>query len=335
MIGIRAGRTLAMYTAELRRQAASPSASTDDIPCDAVVAAPSVAFGTSGAVACRLGLGTHSLHRLFSHRARQNYLQLAFDLGVRHFDTAPSYGAGLAERELGCFARGRRSAVQLVSKFGIAPSAWATVVPGGAYWAGAARMALRATGMHRAPREGPPRDYSASAMRRSVEASLRRLRTDFLDVLFLHAPQPDCLDGVEALMSALETLREAGSVRRIGLSGAARPCEQIARRYPALAQVLQIEVPADSDGLPRTTPACPQAAIGFWECANRPSGSDQRAVSTMLERLQQAVPAGLILLSTREERVLRQAVAHLSHRGRADPGRSASDDPRASRYQYP
>ena len=53
----------------------------------------------------RLGLGTHSLHRLFAPAARRDLLARALDLGVLHFDTAPSYGDGLAEREIGRILR--------------------------------------------------------------------------------------------------------------------------------------------------------------------------------------------------------------------------------------
>jgi hypothetical protein len=67
----------------------------------------------------RIGLGTHALHRLFSSRARQNLLAAAYGRGLRYFDTAPSYGAGIAELELGRFAAARRARLVLATKFGI------------------------------------------------------------------------------------------------------------------------------------------------------------------------------------------------------------------------
>ncbi|MFZ0553520.1 MAG: aldo/keto reductase, partial [Steroidobacteraceae bacterium] len=81
----------------------------------------------------RLGLGTHALHWLFSGGARQGLLRLAYDLGIRHFDTAPSYGAGLAEREIGRFCLQHRSNLVVATKFGLAPGRLAASLPGGAY----------------------------------------------------------------------------------------------------------------------------------------------------------------------------------------------------------
>jgi aryl-alcohol dehydrogenase-like predicted oxidoreductase len=52
---------------------------------------------------------------------RLRLLEAAFDQGVRHFDTAPLYGMGLAEEVLSIFARGRRSDITITSKFGLLP----------------------------------------------------------------------------------------------------------------------------------------------------------------------------------------------------------------------
>ena len=55
----------------------------------------------------RLGMGTAALHHLSTERARQSLLAAALYAGITHFDTAPMYGEGLAERSLGQFLRGR------------------------------------------------------------------------------------------------------------------------------------------------------------------------------------------------------------------------------------
>ncbi|MDX6643271.1 MAG: D-threo-aldose 1-dehydrogenase, partial [Solirubrobacteraceae bacterium] len=55
-----------------------------------------------------LGFGCAELYRAASAAERRRLLETAHSLGIRHFDVAPMYGLGLAERELGGFARGRR-----------------------------------------------------------------------------------------------------------------------------------------------------------------------------------------------------------------------------------
>lgn len=255
----------------------------------------------------RLGLGTHALHRLFSGAARQHLLRLAYDCGIRHFDTAPSYGAGLAEREIGRFAAGNRSTLVLTTKFGIAPGRLAAVLPGSAYLAAAARAGRRILRLGRPGAGVPARDYSAAAMQKSVEGSLRRLRTDHIDVLYLHAPTRHSLGSPESLLQALEALRQAGKVRRVGLSGSALECAAIAGSHPGLAEILQIELAADSRGLPDVTSLPAATAVGLWEFPGSSAGSPAVSLLPHFERLRQALPTGTILLSTPHEHAIRQA----------------------------
>lgn len=274
---------------------------------DTRAALPRVPLGSSGMLLPRVGFGTHALHRLLSGTARQELLRLSYDLGIRYFDTAPSYGAGLAEREIGRFGRGRRPDLVLATKFGIAPDL-AAALPGGAYLRAAAGAVLRTLRLRRAASGGPPRDFSALAMERSIEGSLRRLRTDCIDVLYLHAPTPASLTDPEPLIEALSALRRAGKVRWVGLSGEASPCLALARRYPALADVLQIELTAGAGGLPDAAPLPAAAAVGLWEFPGPRSGSPAGGLAQLWRRLQQAVPAGVVLLSTPRKPVIRSAV---------------------------
>jgi D-threo-aldose 1-dehydrogenase len=267
-----------------------------------------VRIGADGPSCSRVGLGTHSLHRLPFARDRRLLLAGAYDLGVRYFDTAPSYGAGLAEREIGRLAAGRRSTMLITTKFGIAAGRLASVLPGGALLTAAAGAALRAAGLRPKGAAVPHRDYGAAAMSQSVEGSLRRLRTETIDILYLHAPSLETIGDPEPLLEALGTLRQAGKIRRVGLSGAASECLAIARRYPALADVLQMEIPADSQGLPVAGRLPAEAGVGFWEFPSGPAPRPEK----LLEQLRQAMPAGVILLSTRRLSVLAQAVAALS-----------------------
>jgi hypothetical protein len=69
-----------------------------------------------------LGLGMGDLFRLPQRADRLRILAAAHDAGIVHIDTAPMYGLGAAEAELGRFARGRRDQLVIVTKFGITPT---------------------------------------------------------------------------------------------------------------------------------------------------------------------------------------------------------------------
>src|SRR4051812_7179235 len=69
-----------------------------------------------------LGLGMGHLFRLPKQADRLRILAAAYDAGIVPIDTAPMYGLGVAEAELGRFARGRRDQLVIATKFGITPT---------------------------------------------------------------------------------------------------------------------------------------------------------------------------------------------------------------------
>lgn len=124
----------------------------------------------------------------------------ALERGIRFFDTAPHYGAGASEARLGRALAGvARDTVVIATKIGrrIVDAAGDPVPAGG--------IGVDTVG-----------DVSRDGVRRSLEGSLERLRTDRVDLLYLHDP----LDVDEALrhaMPALVDLRSQGVVRAIGV----------------------------------------------------------------------------------------------------------------------
>jgi aryl-alcohol dehydrogenase-like predicted oxidoreductase len=248
----------------------------------------------------RLGFGTASLHHLTRTAARQALLGGAWDVGIRHFDTAPLYGHGIAEEELGVFLRGRRNEATLATKVGIEPSWMCARYPALVY----PRMALRAVG--RKLKLLPPsrhyrRHFDPKHVRSRVRKSLQLLRTDRIDILFLHEPALREIYDPDGLIHVLEDLRSAGLVRFIGLSGYAADCLPIANLYPALAGVLQLDCRTMPRPLMGAAPAL-AAPVSFGHFRGAANESEVRA------RLESAVrqnPDGCILYSTRNVARLR------------------------------
>lgn len=149
----------------------------------------------------------------------ERLLAAALEMGVRVFDTAPVYGQGDSERLLGRVLAPVRDEVAIVTKVGqFFPAAARLLLPlkGLAHRASARSPRLR--GLVAARRAGVlPRRFDRGFIEDELRRSLRRLRTDRVDALLLHSPdpeQPATRDG----LATLARLRDAGAARRVGVS---------------------------------------------------------------------------------------------------------------------
>ncbi|MDB4990632.1 MAG: putative oxidoreductase, aryl-alcohol dehydrogenase like protein [Myxococcaceae bacterium] len=171
----------------------------------------------------RIGFGTAPVLGRIGKKQSLRALHHAHNLGVRHFDTARSYGWGEAERVLGEFLKGHpRDSYTIVSKCGIVP------VRRSPYMAAAKAVARRVVSLWPQSRAlvtrvastahfQPTRTYDVEALRTSLHASLRELRTSYLDVLLLHNFDPQ-VPGFEQVLGLFIDLRAAGLIRRFGFS---------------------------------------------------------------------------------------------------------------------
>ncbi|MEC7987866.1 MAG: aldo/keto reductase [Myxococcota bacterium] len=122
--------------------------------------------------------------------------------GVDTFDTAPVYGFGHSESILGNALAGRRHNVKILTKIGLR---WDSEI--GAHF------------FDVPPDEGNKRIFRnlrPSSIRYEVEQSLRRLQTDYIDLLQCHWPDPS--HPVEDTMNTLKQLQQEGKIRAIGVS---------------------------------------------------------------------------------------------------------------------
>jgi aryl-alcohol dehydrogenase-like predicted oxidoreductase len=147
-------------------------------------------LGNSGLTVSVVGLGTNNFGMKLDLDGCREVVDAALDSGITLFDTADSYGE--SEARLGQLLDGRRDDVVIATKFG---SGLKPPNSNGADW--------DARGSRR-------------YIRRAVEASLRRLRTDWIDLYQLHRPDP--LTPIEETLAALDDLVHEGKVRYIGHS---------------------------------------------------------------------------------------------------------------------
>lgn len=145
-------------------------------------------LGDSGLVVSAVGLGCNNFGRRIDLDATRAVVDAAQDCGITLLDTADSYGA--SEEFLGDVLVGRRDDFVVATKFG-------------SDLGGALGADFGARGSRR-------------YVRRAVERSLRRLRTDHIDLYQLHRPDP--LTPVEETLSALTDLVREGKVRYVGSS---------------------------------------------------------------------------------------------------------------------
>ncbi len=134
----------------------------------------------------RLSYGTGSLHHLPTSRRRQYLLAAAFDHGFTHFDTAPYYGFGIAEQELGLFLKGRRGRVTITTKVGLYP-------PCGLYSHAHSVWMRKLVGKLLPTFSKPVVEWSIAAASKSLDRSLHRFGVDQIDLLLLHEPSPSAI----------------------------------------------------------------------------------------------------------------------------------------------
>ncbi len=147
-------------------------------------------FGRSDDFISEIGLGCGGYWGLpaFPEDRAAAIVELALERGVTFFDTGPNYSRGNAEARLGRILEGRGDGVFLATKVGSRLEGGRTV-----------------------------KDWSPGGIRASAEASLRKLRTDRVQLIQFHSPSLEVLEN-DAAIGALVSLKEDGLASHVGLS---------------------------------------------------------------------------------------------------------------------
>jgi aryl-alcohol dehydrogenase-like predicted oxidoreductase len=259
-------------------------------------------FGTD-LTTSRLSFGTASLHHLFRSNQRQTLLAAAVNAGFTHFDTSPYYGYGLAEKELGQLLRNCPSEVTVASKVGLYP-------PIGSSANSAQVVARKAIGRVLPKASMPIQDWSLERANSSLEKTLRRIRRDYLDILYLHEPIYGCLDESD-FVEWLENQKKLGKVRHWGLAGNSARFGKWLEPGHLLAQILQVRRTLDDVGVAPGLSARPnQFSYGYLSSAKSELG--EADVPKILNKVLRMNPEGSIIVSTRNvSRVAQLAKAAL------------------------
>jgi aryl-alcohol dehydrogenase-like predicted oxidoreductase len=154
-------------------------------------------FGNTDLMVSEIGFGMWPIggtievgdYGVVDHSEAIKAIHRAMDLGITLFDTAPAYGDGHGEEVLGEALVGNRKASIITTKCAVrwdhATKAWIT-------------------------------DSSKESILASVEKSLSRLRTDYLDILLIHVPDPSAAPA--DAMAGFESLQKSGKVHVVGVS---------------------------------------------------------------------------------------------------------------------
>ena len=156
-------------------------------------------FGDTDLEASEIGFGTWALGSTWwgdvSEAAGEGLLNEALELGITFFETGDAYGQGANEELVGRVLAPHRDRIQLSTKFG---------------------YVLQQGRQEHSEGERPQR-WDGGFIREALEASLRRLRTDRVDLYQLHNPRLEAIDSDECF-ATLEELRSEGKIRHYGVA---------------------------------------------------------------------------------------------------------------------
>lgn len=191
-------------------------------------------LGTGGPVVSALGLGAMSFSSVYGPSDDNESIRTihaALELGVTLIDTADAYGGGHNEKLVARAIQGKRDRVVLATKFGLVFNSGMAV-------------------------DGRPEH-----VKRSIEGSLKRLETDYVDLYYLHRVDPNT--PIEETVGAMGELVTDGKVRHIGLSEAGAETLRRATRAHPIAAVQSEYSLWTRDGETAVIPATRELGIGF------------------------------------------------------------------------
>lgn len=241
-------------------------------------------LGSSGLKTSVLGFGCAAMMGRAGRKKSLRALTAAYDAGITFFDTARSYGYGESEGLLGEFLGGERQRVILSTKFGIVPArqqlwkrAMKPMVRSFLSVAPSARSLIR----KQVAAQFQAQQLTAEVLKKSLDESLRKLRTSYVDILFMHSAPASVLAQCD-LLEALERLVSAGKIRVAGISADPDVIAAVLDSRPRALRAMQFPVNSFDSALMRRVASAGHTGLIF--IANHPFGGSQ-GLSEMCARL--------------------------------------------------
>ena len=239
-----------------------------------------VELGTSGLRASVLGFGCAPVMGRAGRKQSLRALSAAYDAGVTFFDTARSYGYGESESVLGEFLETKRDQVVLATKFGIVP------IPQ-PRWKRALQPVVRTildvvpatrvlVGKH-IKAQFKEAQTTKEVLHKSLDESLQKLRTGYIDILFIHSAPASVLAQCD-LLDSLERLIACGKIRVAGISGDSDVIGAALDKPRSPLGAMQFPINVFDMTLLR--PIAAARGYGFIFIANQPFGGVGRVVDS-------------------------------------------------------
>ena len=194
-------------------------------------------LGTSSLNVSRIGYGAWALGGRgwgnYNEPEARRALETCLQCGINFFDTAPVYGFGRSEKMLGDMLSGVRSEVLIATKCGLV-------------WNDSGQVR---------------HDLSRDNLRRELEASLQRLKTDYIDLYQIH--WPDRRTPLEETFDELMSFKRSGVVREIGVSNFSSQQLQQACGLAEITSIQQLYNLLQRDAAADVLPMCRQKNLGF------------------------------------------------------------------------
>ena len=176
-------------------------------------------FGETDLKVSALGLGAAPIGSRTGFEESKETLNKAFDLGINFYDTAPSYGQGSSEEIIGKVFRNKREQVIVTTKVGYYPTA--TLQAASKFKPLVRSLMTKIPGIRNAIQNfvntQNKTDFEPNLIVKSVEDSLRRLESDYIDLLLLHSPPREIVDRGD-VFEQLKSLKQQGKIRYYGVS---------------------------------------------------------------------------------------------------------------------
>lgn len=246
---------------------------------------PGTALKTS-----RFIFGTASLFNAGPQAARHRLIDAVVDTGFTHFDTAPYYGFGIAERDLAPALR-RHQNLTVTTKVGLYPA-------GGTNQPAALVLARKAAGRLLPALSKVTADWAVARARTALDDSLERLGRQHIELYLLHEPELPLL-ATDEWLGWLQREKSAGRIGSFGIALEAARLEPFLATKSPLADFVQTTDSLDdrdADILPRHGRPL-QITYGYVSAAKAQSANVD--VAAILEAALKRNTGGAIIVSTR------------------------------------